>query len=420
MDSDLLDKRAVGHKRILTLGLGTAALLFLGLVYAWSIFSTPLDRAYGWGSAALSLTFSLSMIFFCIGSIVSSLIMARTSPRVTIFAGGILMGIGFACTGILAPWGVWTVYVFYGGLIGLGCGFGYNSLIATVNAWFPDKIGFSSGVLLLGFGMGALILGSVADILMTEVGLTGTFSLLGVAAFLLLAFLAFAVRLPRVDVSRYYPKKSTGISGKGSLPSFKPRTMATSPTFALYLLWFVSLGIMSLTLIGSSKQGALGVGVDAGFATLLVGLVSTTNGVARLVFGSCFDHFGLTKSMAAISFCGLIAAGLLVVSFLAMNPAFYIAGAIVTGFSYGGVPVMSSSFAMARFGPKYYSTNFALANICIIPASLLSSALATPLRALGGDLLMYTVFGVIVAIGAGSVLLFARRYKRELAEIQQV
>ena len=52
-----------------------------------------------------------------------------------------------------------------GGYAGLGIGVTYNVIIASVNAWFPDKRGFCSGCLLMGFGMTSLVFGSILDAL---------------------------------------------------------------------------------------------------------------------------------------------------------------------------------------------------------------------------------------------------------------
>jgi len=40
--------------------LGVALLLFLGLIYAWSVFRTPLEAEFGWSKAETSVTFSIS------------------------------------------------------------------------------------------------------------------------------------------------------------------------------------------------------------------------------------------------------------------------------------------------------------------------------------------------------------------------
>ena len=65
--------------------------------------------------------------------------------------------------------------------------------------------------------------------------------------------------------------------------------MARSPLFWVYCLWATCAICAGLMIIGDAKSSGLAVGLEAGFATLLVGLVSTTNGAARIVIGMLYD-----------------------------------------------------------------------------------------------------------------------------------
>ena len=48
---------------------GVVAMLFAGVLYAWSILKAPLAREFGWGASDLALNFTLAMSFFCIGGL---------------------------------------------------------------------------------------------------------------------------------------------------------------------------------------------------------------------------------------------------------------------------------------------------------------------------------------------------------------
>ena len=60
-----------------------------------------------------------------------------------------------------------------------GAGLGYNATLGLFARWYPEKPGFCSGALLMGFGFGGLLLGSLAAYLMVSIGWQGAFILFG-------------------------------------------------------------------------------------------------------------------------------------------------------------------------------------------------------------------------------------------------
>ncbi len=151
----------IKKSRALYLTLSTVTLLFLGLIYAFSMFAAPMCQSFGLEKSAVGLTFNIMMILFCIGAVVGSQIEKAVGVKATIIIGAVLFAVGFIGTALFANGNITMVYVFYGVCAGTGVGIGYNSIIATTNVWFPDKVGFSSGVLMMGFGLGSLILGTL-------------------------------------------------------------------------------------------------------------------------------------------------------------------------------------------------------------------------------------------------------------------
>ena len=70
---------------------GVIVLLFAGLVYAWSVLSTPIAAEFtSWTKAQLSLTFTIVMILFCIGSLLCGLLSGKLSAKMSVRIGAVL------------------------------------------------------------------------------------------------------------------------------------------------------------------------------------------------------------------------------------------------------------------------------------------------------------------------------------------
>ena len=132
---------------------GVIVLLFAGLVYAWSVLSTPIAAEFtGWTKAQLSLTFTLVMILFCIGSLLCGLLAGKLSAKNAVRVSAVLFLAGFfIASRCQSPI---TLYLGFGLLCGLASGLAYNGVMSTMVKWFPDKPGLISGVLTAAISLG--------------------------------------------------------------------------------------------------------------------------------------------------------------------------------------------------------------------------------------------------------------------------
>ena len=245
----------IKSKRMLYLALSTLTLLFLGLIYAFSMFAGPICTTFGLEKAAVGLTFNIMMITFCVGAVIGSQIEAKIGVRNTLFVAAALFFCGFAGTGLFGNGSITVVYLCYGVLGGLGVGVGYNSVIATTNVWFPDKVGFSSGVLMMGFGLGSLILGTLSVNLAPTLGLDTVFAAIGVITALVVVVLACTLRRPPANiVALMAPEKATA---SGYDPG-EQDTPLKSSTFYVYWVWAIivitggNLTVLNDTVMSSS------------------------------------------------------------------------------------------------------------------------------------------------------------------------
>ena len=75
---------------------------------------------------------------------------------------------------------------------GIGLGLAYVTPVATVSKWFPDKQGLVTGMVVMGFGLGALLMSKLlAPIFLEyfEKDLAKTFLAIGITLLVLLPFL---------------------------------------------------------------------------------------------------------------------------------------------------------------------------------------------------------------------------------------
>ncbi len=119
--------------------IGILSMLFAGILYSWSILKAPLADAFGWNASQLTMNFTLTMCFFCLGGVGGGLLARRLGTRLTIALGGALACIGFVLTARLDGSSLPMLYLSYGVITATGIGFAYNVVLSTVQAWFPDK-----------------------------------------------------------------------------------------------------------------------------------------------------------------------------------------------------------------------------------------------------------------------------------------
>ena len=388
--------------RWLYLVVGTLALLFAGVIYAWSILKAPLAEEFGWSASALSLNFTLTMCCFCFGGMLGGVLNRRLGLRAACLVSAVLAACGFLLASAMKG-AIGLLYLSYGVLAGLGIGIAYNCVISTVNAWFPDKKGLCSGVLMMGFGASALVIGSAADSMIQSpaLGWRGAFRIIGIALGAVLVVCALVLRKVPAGAAPATAEKGAGGAAKEER-SVTTAAMLKSATFWKAFLLVIFLAAVGNTVISMAKDLALSVGLAAGAATTLVGILSVCNGLGRVLTGILFDRFGRKTTMLAANLMTICAAGITLLAILTHSAALGVVGLCLTGLSYGTCPTISSAFISEVFGPEYFAMNFAVMNCNLIFASFIATGLSLVNAATGG----YSMaFVLLLALSAVALLL---------------
>ena len=350
---------------------GVIVLLFAGLVYAWSVLSTPIAAEFAdWSKAQLSMTFTIVMIMFCIGSLLCGLLSGKLSAKMSVRIGAVLFLLGFflaSRTQSLA-----MLYIGFGVLCGLSSGLCYNAVMSTMVRWFPDRPGLISGVLLMGFGGGSFIIGKLYQA-WTPVEIGGwraSFLVMGIIIFVVLAICSFFFVAPGADFVA--PAAKNGKAAvKAAGKEYKPLEMVKKPSFWLYYVWAIALSAAGLALLSqvSSVVWEASASQTAGAVATIVGLISICNALGRVLFGGMYDKYGRSLSMQLVNILFIVTSGVLILALTAKSVVVVIIGFILGGLAYSGITPTNSAFCRSYFGPANYPVNFSLINSNLIFAS---------------------------------------------------
>lgn len=390
------------NKRWLYLISGVFTMLFSGVLYAWSILKIPFKNEFNWSDSVLAFNFTLTMCFFCLGAFFGSLICKKIGPKITLILAGILVGVGFVTTGLLSNQIPYLLYLTYAVLSGTGIGISYNVVVSTVNSWFPDKKGFSSGCLMMGFGISTLLLGNIISALFenANVGWSKAYILLGVVVAIVLVLAGLVLKTPSADVEFPAPKAKNNTQKE----SFETRDFSTKEMLKSFTFWRAFVFMALITAVGNSVISFardLVISVDAApaLATTLVGVLSVFNGIGRILTGAVYDSLGRKTTMLASNILTIFAAGLTLIAVQINSLPLCIVGLCLTGLSYGSCPTMTSAFTASFYGTKYFPTNYSLTNFNLIVASFIATFSNSLLISTGSYTAPFVML-LILAVGA--------------------
>ena len=395
------------NRRWLYLVLGVASMLFAGIIYGWSILKTPFNQF--WTAPQLALNFTTTMTCFCLGGFVGAKLSKRFGIRASIITAGVLSASGFMLASLLDGSSIFTLYLSYGVLAGLGIGIAYNAVISTVNAWFPDKKGLSSGCLMMGFGASSLIIGNLASSIMVAWGWQLAYRLLGAALGIVLIVTALVLKKPGEDVS--LPAAKIGKqkhSEEFQIKDYSTGEMLRRGSFWMIFIAYGLVGAVGNSVISFARDLAISVGAAHALATTLVGVLSVCNGLGRVIAGALFDAAGRRTTMLVSGVLTIVASSVALVAVLLGSLPVCIVGLCLVGLSYGFCPTVSSTSVAAFYGPKYFPTNFSVMNFNLIGASFVATACSSLYASTNGYVVPFVVL-VALSFGAMGLILMIKK-----------
>jgi OFA family oxalate/formate antiporter-like MFS transporter len=325
--------------------------------------------------------------------------LAKIGPQKLAVAGGLLFGAGYlAAAAALALKSLMLFYLGYGAVAGIGIGLAYVTPMSTVTKWFPDKRGLLTGIVAMGFGLGAFVLSVIlAPVLMRVLhgNLTRVFAALGA----ILGSVAFgsAVMLKNPPAG-YLPKGYTPPeSGEGRVGG---RYAKAEEAFDLPLkdyvlagqfgiMWFmfflnIAAGISIISLqsplyqdIWKLDHPTLERSVLAGYGAALIAVSSLCNGFGRIFWGAVSERLGRINTFRLLLASQLVVFGMLMTEH---NPWVFAALVCYVLSCFGGGFAVMPALVIDVYGQKRMSQLYGVILTAWAAAGILGPLIVASLR----------------------------------------
>lgn len=342
--------------------------LSLGAIYAWSVFTKPL-QASGWSTADTQWPFTVGLVTFALVMLYAGRMLYVFGPRKLTVAGGMMLGAGYLLAGATGGESFWPTLIGVGLLGGAGIGLGYVVPIAVGMQWFPDKKGLITGIAVAGFGLGAMIWVKLAGTwggLIADYGIGSTFMIYGVMFMVLVLSGSLWMSFPPNFVA---PKPDH----KGGRFDFHSSEMIRTVHYWSIFSTFAIGATAGLMCIGLMKQfpsqalvssGMPELSADAAAGTAMV-IFAIFNAIGRIGWGKISDsighavncdHHGRKTSLIMMA----ASQGVFVIVFpyiAGIEYALYLFAALI-GFNFGGNFALFPAITSDTFGHKFFGQNY--------------------------------------------------------------
>ena len=350
--------------------------LCFGTVYAWSFFQTLLVRQLGWTFTETAWAFSIAIFSLGTSAAWAGATLPRFGPRKLAVAGSIMFSGGYMIASLALHLDfIPLFYLGYGVIGGAGIGLGYVTPVATAAKWFPDRKGLVTGIVVMGFGVGAFLLSKVLApflVLRTESDLPLVFLWLGIVFACILLPSSFVLSDPKAAAI-----PAVADDDPMEFEDTVAPYLRSSEFLLMWIVFFfnIAAGISVISFQSELLQEVWGFADPslepitlAEYGATLIAVSSLCNGVGRLFWGLLSDRIGRVGVFRILLASQMIVFGILMTE---RNPWIFSALVCYVLLCFGGGFATMPSFVLDVFGSKKMSniygailTAWAAAGIC--------------------------------------------------------
>ncbi|MFT4266571.1 MAG: MFS transporter [Xenophilus sp.] len=347
--------------------------LIFGAMYSFGAFVEALQARFGAGRFSVSLVFSLTAFLYYLVGPAAGALADRFAPRRVVGAGIVLLALGFALGSTAGSLAALTA--IYAVFVGLGVGLVYVPAVAVVQRWFVRQRSRASGLALAGTGLGTLVAPLLAGALLQALGWQAAMR------WLALGIVVFGLMVAAVLVAQPAdlglgpdgePAPAPGAAASAAAGLSLAQAVGTARFWWLFAsILLASVGLF-VALVHIAPQ-ARGLGLPAGQAPLLIGLVGVGNVAGRLVLGGLGDRLGPQRLLLALN----VALAVLHLLWLAAGSVAALgAFALLFGLAQGGCIALYPTVTAELFGTRRLGAILGALYVSVGIAALFSASAA--------------------------------------------
>lgn len=248
----------------------------IGTVYCWSLLKGDIASVMGVSISSIEFAFSLAIFFLGMSAAFGGRFVERNVRRSSLvsmlcFSGGLLGTIYSVNLGSIP-----LLFLFYGGIMGIGLGLGYLSPVKTLMLWFSDHKGLATGIAISGFGLSKALFSPFITWCNSWYGVKTTLFCISIISILCLGIASLLIKKPCG-----WKEDQSGFS---FLDTFK--TILNPVYLKIWTVFYLNI-TCGLALIAFEKD--LGVKSGLGWIGILASLTAIFNTLGRFGYSTISD-----------------------------------------------------------------------------------------------------------------------------------
>lgn len=406
-------------------------------IYMWSIFNKPLMDTFGYTTSEVSMVYSLFLLASCFSSMIAGWLQHKVQPRFIVLAAGVLFGVGWIGSGFATS--LPLLYFFFSLCAGAGNGFLYNTIVAIVTKWYPDKRGLANGVCIGAIGLGPVFFAPLGNFLIESLDVQMAFRVVGIIWIVIYLIFSWLLYVPPAN---WAPKgwraevADAGDATGAAAPSptqiaedevvddtvairevnFTAKQMFKQPLY--YVLFFILMVASTSGLMVTGHASNIGqemAHLTASEGAIMVSVLAFGSFLGRLCFGAISDKIGRYNTLII----ALLLNAVVMLGFMAQAHTFvtFLIAVSLVGASFGGTMSVVPAIVGDEFGSANFGQNYSFVYPGYTVASFVGPmAAASAVEAVGSYVPSFYIAGGIALVGIVLVLIGKRLAKKLAAQ----